>query len=194
MLKLERTLLNVLARLCGIATLTAQMVTAAFPCHIAATRKTLYGRLDKRAVSVGGGLTHRLTLADAPMFKDTHFEGVGRCWGGVLEALTKLPRTLPFVTIEARKIDRLEALVAELPTDAPWPIFLLLDNFSPEEIEVALAKFDRPPHVYFEASGGITLKNVSAYAKSGVDVLSVGALTHTVRPCDLSLQWATNRP
>lgn len=189
LLKIERTLLNVLQRLCGIATMTARLVALAAPCRVAATRKTLYGRLDKRAVAVGGGLTHRLNLGDAPMFKDTHFDGVDGSWERIVEALASLSSDLPFVTIEVRKIDRLPELMQLLPSDVPWPIFLLLDNFSPAELQEVLRSIVRPSNVFFEASGGITPDTVSAYSKTGVDVLSMGALTHTVQPCDLSMQW-----
>ena len=189
LLKVERTLLNVLQRLCGISTMTADLVVAADPCRVAATRKTLYGRLDKRAVAVGGGLTHRLILVDAPMFKDTHFDGVDRSWERIVEALTTLSSDLPFVTIEVRKIDRLSELIGRIPSGMPWPIFLLLDNFAPADLQEALQTIDRPLNVFFEASGGISADTVSAYSKTGVEVLSVGALTHTVQPADLSMVW-----
>jgi nicotinate-nucleotide pyrophosphorylase (carboxylating) len=187
LLRIERVLLNVLQRMCGIATMTAQYVEKAAECGVAATRKTLYGLLDKRAVSVGGGLTHRLNLSDAPMYKDTHFNLVDHQWSRILKGLNGLPDDLPFVTIEVRRHDGLAALVAQLPKDAPWPIVLLLDNFTPDELKEAIEACEKPENVYFEASGGVTLDTIEAYAKTGVDVVSVGALTHTVSPIDLSM-------
>ena len=187
-LRVERTLLNLLQRLCGIATRTREFVRLAHPCQVAATRKTLYGLLDKRAVAVGGGLTHRLTLGDAPMYKDTHFALVDGDWGQILEGIERLPRAIPFVTIEVHAIESVGKLLKELPMDLSWPIVLLLDNFKPNILAEALSGLNKPSNVYFEASGGITLESVSVYAKTGVDVMSVGALTHTVTPVDLSLQ------
>lgn len=188
LLKVERTLLNLLQRLSGIATLTDAFVERAGLCRVAATRKTLWGRLDKRAVAVGGGLTHRLSLGDAPMYKDTHFDAVGHAWGAVAAALDRLPRELPFVTIEVRQADRLPDLMRQLPTSAPWPIFLLFDNFSPEELVAALHGVERPEGVWFEASGGVTLESVANYSGTGVDVVSVGALTHSVVAADFSMR------
>jgi nicotinate-nucleotide pyrophosphorylase (carboxylating) len=187
-LRIERTLLNVLQRLSGISTQTAKYVQLASPTPIASTRKTLYGRLDKYAVSIGGGLTHRLDLSDAPMFKDTHFKAVHGDWDMILEAILSLPKAVPFVTVEVRRLDELQSFLDSIPKGFSFPLVLLLDNFEVKELLAAIPAVDKPKNTYFEVSGGIDLSTVSDYAKTGVDVLSVGALTHTVVPVDISLE------
>ena len=187
-LKVERTLLNALQRFCGIATQTAEYVKAARGCPVAATRKTLYGLLDKYAVSVGGGLTHRLNLGDAPLFKENHFELLGRSIANLILTIIDLPKDLPFVTIEIDSLKDLHAILKALPKDLPWPVILLLDNFSTTELLHLLPSIKKPDYLLFEASGGITLENINEYAQVGVDVISVGALTHSVPGIDLSLQ------
>jgi nicotinate-nucleotide pyrophosphorylase (carboxylating) len=179
-LKLERTLLNVLSRLCGIATTTSRLARVAAPCRIAATRKTLYGLLDKYAVAVGGGLTHRLHLGDAPLFKENH-------WALLSSKNPALFSKSPFITIEVENSTQAHSFLKALPSRLPCPIFVMLDNFSVAQLKTFLKGIKPRSELYFEASGGITEKNLKSYAKTGVDVLSLGALTHSVRGVDFSL-------
>lgn len=187
--EIERTLLNTLQRLSGIATLTSQFAKKATPCRVAATRKTLYGLLDKRAVAVGGGLTHRLNLHDAPMFKTNTLKLIGFDWDRLMRGLEGLPKTVPFVTVEVMDFEQARAILDRRGTleRKRGKIFLLFDNFAPRDLKNGIARLEKPKNVYFEASGGITLTNVSAYAKTGVDVVSIGALTHSVTAVDFSL-------
>ncbi|MBT5016638.1 carboxylating nicotinate-nucleotide diphosphorylase [Candidatus Peregrinibacteria bacterium] len=189
-LRAERTLLNVLQRLCGIATLTDQFREKAGITPVAATRKTLFGLLDKYAVAMGGGLTHRLNLGDAPLFKENHLSLLENDINELMSALPHLPDDVPFVTIEIETVAQYEQILSKLGQKLPWPLFLMFDNFAAPDLTkiVADIKLDRPDYLFFEASGGINLETVGEYAKTGVDVLSVGALTHSVLPIDLSLQ------
>lgn len=194
--EVERTLLNTIQRLSGIATLTAEFVKRAIRyshrsslCRIAATRKTLYGLLDKRAVAVGGGLTHRLNLHDAPMFKTNTLKLIGFDWDCLIKDLAALPKSVPFVTIEVMDFNQARAILQRRRKFGP-NLFLLFDNLTPRDLKSAIARLKKPKNVYFEASGGITLDNISAYAKTGVDVVSVGALTHSVPAVDFSLRLA----
>lgn len=186
-LKIERTLLNVLQRLSGIATLTRRYVDAATPCPIASTRKTLWGLLDKYAVSVGGGLTHRLNLGDAVMLKENHLALLPEGIGSLTSLFPYFSKDLPFVTVEVERPDQIDRLLTACPS-LPFPLFILCDNFSSESLRDVLLNLKRPPGVYFEASGGITLENLSDYATTGVDVLSIGAITHSVPASDFSLR------
>lgn len=184
-LELERTLLNVLSRLCGIATTTSRLAQMAAPCRIAATRKTLYGLLDKYAVAVGGGLTHRLHLGDAPLFKENH-------WALLLsknprQELIKLLKKSPFVTIEMENPTQARLFLDALPR-LPFPVIVMLDNFSVPQLRGFLKGIKPCSGLYFEASGGITEKNLRSYTKTGVEVLSLGALTHSVRGVDFSMK------
>ena len=193
---IERTLLNTIQRLSGVATITAEFVKKASPCPVAATRKTLYGLLDKRAVAVGGGLTHRLSLHDAPMFKSTHLKLLNFDWEKLVECFAHLPPDIPFATVEVTDLSQAREILEILEQ---WeqgagkknrPIFFLFDNFSSDELVADLAELSKPKNVFFEASGGITLENVRKYAKTGVDVVSVGALTHSAKALDFSLWLA----
>lgn len=180
----ERTSLNVLQRLSGIATATRRcvmMIGSSYPA-IAATRKTVLGALDKHAVALGGGLTHRLGLFDMGLVKDNHLTAIGGT--SKLQKLF-LSRRL-FWEIEVDTMAQLKScLQAELPIHA-----LLLDNFTPETCARVItwarrAQYDKD--IFFEASGGITIANLKRYAKSGVDVISLGALTHSTQALNLSL-------
>lgn len=194
-LAVERTLLNTIQRLSGIATLTHEFVkrvdeVAPETCRVAATRKTLCGLLDKRAVAVGGGLTHRLNLSDAPMFKSNHLKLLNSDWNKLAEVFERLPKDLPFVTVEVTDFDQARAVLSIFDSSMPWPLFLLFDNLTADELSVGIPSLPKPDRVYFESSGGITLENVRKYAKTGVDVVSIGALTHSVRAMDFSLRLA----
>lgn len=173
----ERTALNLLARLCGIATLTHEFVkrVKGFPVLILDTRKTtpLWREVEKYAVRMGGGKNHRFGLHDAIFVKENH-----RLFG----TLKPLQRFRGRFEIEVRNLRELrEALPLE-------PGVILFDNFDPGQLRKAV-KIARKKHpqVILEASGGMTLENISHYAAMGVDWISVGALTHSAKPVDLSL-------
>lgn len=188
-LAVERTLLNTLQRLSGIATLTAEFVKKAGRCPVAATRKTLYGRVDKRAVVVGGGVTHRLSLGDAPMFKSNHLELMDFDFENLVESFDHIVVNIPFITVEVTAACQAMDVLASIDSPLAHPLFLLFDNFDPYTLKAELGSLSKPKNVFFEASGNITLDTVSKYARTGVDVVSVGALTHSALPCDLSMNW-----
>ena len=180
----ERTALNFLQQLSGIATLTRAFVDRARPAKVLDTRKTTPGlrALEKHAVKCGGGVNHRMGLHDAAMIKDNHLAAVGD-----LEELRErvyelAARSVPIV-IEAQTLE--EALLfSTLPVDV-----LMLDNFSIPNMRraVRLVRSIHPgPPI--EASGGVTLRTVRSIARTGVDRISVGALTHSAPASDLSLE------
>ena len=186
LLSCERVILNILQRLAGIATLTRQYVdaVAGTKTTILDTRKTAPGLriLDKLAVRCGGGTNHRLDLSDGVLIKNNHIALAG----GVVPALQralKNRRGSQLIEIEVRSINEFEAVV-EHGAEA-----VLLDNMSPDQVRQAVelvSHLDRP--LPLEASGGITLENVRAYAETGVNFISVGALTHSVHAVDLSMR------
>lgn len=171
-LKTERTLLNLLQHLCGIATTTREFVKKAKGVRILDTRKTtpLWRELEKYAVKCGGGHNHRMGLYDAVFVKENHRE-----FGNLKKLKGKFE-------IEVRNLRELsEALMLR-------PQVILFDNFSPAALKKAVKVARRSrPKIILEASGGINLQNVAAYAKTGVDQMSLGLLTHSVKAVDLSL-------
>jgi nicotinate-nucleotide pyrophosphorylase (carboxylating) len=180
----ERTALNFLGRLSGIATLTASYVaevegTAA---KIAETRKTTPGlrALEKYAVRAGGGVNHRFGLYDAVLVKDNHIAAAG----GLANALQMLRARIGHTVRLEVEVDTLSQLEEALrfPIDA-----VLLDNMDVSTLKKAVALVNG--RVVTEASGGVTLENVGEIAKTGVDLISVGALTHPARSLDSSLEW-----
>ncbi|TDA68852.1 MAG: carboxylating nicotinate-nucleotide diphosphorylase [Clostridia bacterium] len=179
----ERVALNFLQRASGIATLTAQYVAAVAgtKARIADTRKTVPGLrlLDKYAVRVGGGTNHRMGLDDAVLIKDNHIVACG----GIRPAVAALRRSgAPFtlqVEVEVTSLGQLQEAM-ECGVQA-----VLLDNMTWAEMRQAVELAQG--RVLLEASGGITLETVRAVAETGVDIISVGALTHSVRALDLSL-------
>jgi nicotinate-nucleotide pyrophosphorylase (carboxylating) len=186
-LRAERTALNLLGRLSGIASATARYVQAisGLPAQIIDTRKTAPGLrlLDKYAVRVGGGKNHRMHLGDGVLIKDNHLEAL-KSQGGTLADAVKAARArashMIKVEVEVESLDQArEALEAGAD-------LILLDNMGVEEMrEVVKELRGRVPT---EASGGIRLENVRAIAETGVDFLSVGALTHSVKALDVSLE------
>ena len=182
----ERTALNLLGRLCGVATLTRAYVdaVAGTGARIADTRKTTPGlrALEKHAVACGGGVNHRFGLDDAILIKDNH---VAVC-GGVGEAIRRaraMAGHLVRVEIEVDGLEQLDEALAERPD------VVMLDNFSLEMLREAVGRvkassFGRP---VLEASGGVSLETVRAIAETGVDVISVGALTHSAPSLDIGL-------
>ena len=185
-LKAERVALNFLQRLCGIATLTRQFVDAVgnHPAKILDTRKTTPGlrALEKTAVVAGGGVNHRSGLYDMVLVKDNHLAVLGGL-SGFASQIRQLRKERPNVRIEV-EADDLEQARAFVEVDGIDVI--LLDNMEPAQIREALAL--RRNNIKFEASGGITLKNVRRIAATGVDYISIGALTNAVRAIDLGLE------
>jgi nicotinate-nucleotide pyrophosphorylase (carboxylating) len=194
----ERTALNLVQRLSGVATLTARFVAAARPARVLDTRKTTPGMrvLEKYAVTCGGGENHRFGLDDQAMIKNNHVDLAGTGAGGgagegALAALLARLRARhgPGLVVTAEARDEREALAA-VAGDAD---VVLLDNFTPAglralcpRLRAAAATRVRP--LELEASGGITLENVAAFGTSGVDRVSIGALTHSAPALDLALR------
>ena len=185
-LKAERVALNFLQRLCGIATLTRQFVDAVgnHPAKILDTRKTTPGlrALEKAAVVAGGGVNHRSGLFDMVLVKDNHLAALGGLTG-FADQIRRLRKERPNVRIEV-EADDLEQARAFVEIDGIDVI--LLDNMGPAQIREALAL--RRNSIKFEASGGVTLKNVRRIAATGVDYISIGALTNAARAIDLGLE------
>jgi nicotinate-nucleotide pyrophosphorylase (carboxylating) len=185
-LKAERTALNFLQRLCGIATLTRQFVDAVgnHPAKILDTRKTTPGLrgLEKAAVVAGGGVNHRSGLYDMVLVKDNHLAALGGL-SGFADQIRQLRKERPNIRIEV-EADDLEQVRAFVEIDGIDAI--LLDNMVPAQIREALAL--RRNNIKFEASGGITLKTVRRIAATGVDFISIGALTNAARAIDLGLE------
>jgi len=177
----ERTALNFLGHLSGIATLTNQWVKAiaGTKCEIRDTRKTTPGwrELEKFAVHMGGGTNHRMSLSDAALIKDNHIAAAG----GVKAAFNAVRSAFPTAPIEI-EVDTLEQLAEVLPLK---PDLVLLDNMTPEQCRAAVSLV--AGQTKLEASGGITLDVARSYAETGVDYLAIGALTHSAKNFDIGL-------
>ena len=177
----ERTALNFLGHLSGIATLTNQWVKAiaGTKCEIRDTRKTTPGwrELEKFAVHMGGGTNHRMSLSDAALIKDNHIAAAG----GVKAAFKAVRSAFPTAPIEI-EVDTLEQLAEVLPLK---PDLVLLDNMTPEQCRAAVSLV--AGQTKLEASGGITLDKARSYAETGVDFLAIGALTHSAKNFDIGL-------
>lgn len=182
----ERVALNFLQRLSGIATLTRQFVDAIGKSRakVLDTRKTTPGlrALEKAAVVAGGGANHRFNLNDMVLVKDNHLSA-GAGFAGLAGTIQRLRQERPEIRIEV-EADRLEQVRSFLEIEGIDVI--LLDNMKPSELREAVALGRQK--VKFEASGGVTLKNVRQIAATGVDYISVGALTHSARAIDLALE------
>src|SRR5882724_9263868 len=185
-LKAERVALNFLQRLCGIATLTRQFVDAVgnHPAKILDTRKTTPGLrvLEKAAVVAGGGVNHRFGLYDMVLVKDNHLATL-RGLSSFADRIQQLREERPNVRIEV-EVDDLEQ--ARAFADVEGIDVILLDNMMPAQMREALAL--RKGNIQFEASGGITLKNVKRVAATGVDYISIGGLTNAARAIDIALE------
>ena len=203
----ERILLNFLGRLCGIATQTAEFVarTAGTQAVIYDTRKTTPGwrKLEKYAVSCGGGINHRTGLFDGVLIKDNHLaayvcasqkqdsqQAIRMAMDNVQKLMASVAASNPQwstpIPVEI-EVDTLDQLSAALPL---LPDIVLLDNMSDEQLRKAVSMRDAVPcDVQLEASGGVTLETVRAIAETGVDRISVGALTHGSVSLDLGLDW-----
>ena len=205
LLTLERTCLNFLGRLSGIATLTRRFVdkTKGTNAKILDTRKTTPGwrRLEKFAVQSGGGANHRMGLFDAILIKDNHLAMCGELSGdnkrGIREILKianewkkanaeQLPKGLE--TIIQLEVDSLEQFEESLDGDVD---IVLLDNMGPDRLgEAVRMRNERAPQILLEASGGVNLETVAAIAQTGVDRISIGALTHSATNFDIGLDWS----
>ena len=178
----ERTALNFLQRLSGIATLTSQFVkaVAAYDVKIVDTRKTTPGwrAIQKYAVRVGGGQNHRFGLYDAVLIKDNHIIAAD----GIRNAVERARKAAPHTTKIEVEVETIDQVKEALDVKAD---ILLLDNMSPEIMRQVVNIVDK--RAITEASGGITLENVQTVASTGVDIISVGALTHSAMPMDISL-------
>jgi len=185
-LKAERVALNFLQRLCGIATLTRQFVDAVgnHAAKILDTRKTAPGlrALEKAAVVAGGGVNHRFGLYDMVLVKDNHLAAL-RGLSSFGDRIRQLRQEQPNIRIEV-EADDLEQVRAFVEMDGVDVI--LLDNMTPAQIREAVAL--KRNNIKFEASGGITLKNVRRVAATGVDYISIGALTSSARAIDITLE------
>jgi nicotinate-nucleotide pyrophosphorylase (carboxylating) len=196
LLAVERTLLNILAHMSGVATATADLVSIAKKesrgkVRVACTRKTLPGLryFEKRAVELGGGDTHRLRLDDAVLIKDNHLELAGSVGACVRKAKERVSFTKKLEVEVTTAEEAVEA--AEAGAD-----IVLLDNMTPKEVGGCLTLLMRTglrDRVLVEASGGIRKENLASYAKTGVDVISVGAITHSASAIDMSLEMRASR-
>lgn len=211
LMKFERVFLNVLSRMSGIATQARRLtgILEKFPVKIAATRKTQWSYLDKKAVHIGGGLTHRMGLFDAIMLKENH-QIIGEYQldiSGYLDSLDDVKtknqkkQTSHFLEIEVETPEEFQKIFDifwETKTRAgqEMPKVIMLDNFSPEKIRDILADLPQKQNkqarhtqkIFLEASGGISERTLAEYAKTGVDVVSMGGLTNFVKPLDYSMR------
>ncbi|MBI4991070.1 hypothetical protein HZB96_03175 [Candidatus Gottesmanbacteria bacterium] len=222
----ERTILNILQRMSGIATETNRLITliksktsppspllvgeGKGEVYLAATRKTPWMMLDKKAVAVGGGLTHRLNLSDGILIKDNHLKIISnatktpRGWQAeLIEALTppmvKEARGLIEIEVETEKqANQVLKTFQQLTTHNSQLIThnhlaLLLDNFTPSQAKTLLRDLNDLydlSGIIFEASGGIDKNNILEWSKTGVDILSLGSLTHSPQAVNLSLEFS----
>jgi len=190
LLKVERVLLNLLSHMSGVATATAELVNIAKKnggsTRIACTRKTLPGLryFEKRAVELGGGDAHRLRLDDAVLIKDNHLALAGSITESVRKAKAKVSFTKK-IEVEATTPDQaVEAALAEAD-------IVLLDNMTPSEVKKSVSLLEARKlrdRLLIEVSGGITRENLESYVKTGVDVISVGSITHSVKAIDMSME------
>ncbi|MEM1379070.1 MAG: carboxylating nicotinate-nucleotide diphosphorylase [Pseudomonadota bacterium] len=183
LLTAERTALNILSHLSGVATLTSAYVGKVHgtKARIAGTRKTLPGLrvLQKHAIRAGGGMTHRMSLSDAVMIKDNHIVAAGSIEAAITNARAFAGHTVK-IEVEVDTLAQLdEALRAK-------PDIVLLDNMSTDDLSEAVRRASG--QTILEASGGVTLDSVQAIAATGVDIISVGALTHSARSIDIGME------
>ncbi|MCX7642634.1 MAG: carboxylating nicotinate-nucleotide diphosphorylase [Armatimonadetes bacterium] len=187
----ERTALNFVQRLSGIATLTRKFVdkVAPYGVKIADTRKTtpLYRALEKYAVRCGGGVNHRFSLSDGVLIKDNHIRAAGSLTEAVRRVRARIHHLLR-IEVEAQSLAQVEEAL-ECNVDA-----ILLDNFSLDEIRNAVqivrewSQRRGKQRPLLEVSGGVNLENVESIAQTGIDIISVGALTHSAPALDVSLE------
>lgn len=187
LLQTERIMLNIMQRMSGIATMTHKYVerVAGTGCHILDTRKTTPGMriLEKQAVKIGGGMNHRIGLFDMILLKDNHIDFAG----GIANAINRCHEYLKEknldlkIEIEVRDFNELQQVLDQGGVDR-----IMLDNFTPADTKKAVGIINHRYEV--ESSGGITYDTIRDYAEQGVDFISVGALTHSVKGLDLSFK------
>lgn len=199
-LGIERTLLNFLQRLCGVASLTRRFVDAVSgtPSTIYDTRKTVPGwrQLDKYAVRCGGGRNHRMGLHDAILVKDNHLAGVGigalaAAAADVIREAASLDPPPEFIEIEVDNIEQLNEILKVSGVDV-----ILLDNFTIPQMRQAVARRDAlglTGRIQFEASGGVDLGSVRSIAETGVERIAVGAITHSAPALDITMDLETTK-
>ena len=192
-LQAERVGLNFVQRMSGIATLTACYVaeTAGTAARIVDTRKTTPGlrAFERHAVRCGGGFNHRFSLSDAVMAKDNHLAVLTAGGRDLTEALREVRTHLGHTVHLEVEVDRLDQVEAVLAAGVDT---IMLDNFSVEQLREGVALI--AGRAIIEASGSVSLETVASIASTGVDIISVGALTHSVRSLDLGLDIALQRP
>jgi nicotinate-nucleotide pyrophosphorylase (carboxylating) len=187
-LRAERPMLNLLQRASGIATITRAFVDEVgdTPCRILHTRKTAPGlrALDVAAVTAGGGYRHRVDLGHEIMVKDNHWQALERHGTTLAQALAEGRRDgIAALYVEVESLEQLELACAAGATR------LLIDNQSPDIVKSWSRRArQRSPGIEIEATGGISLQNVRAYAEAGADFISIGALTHSVKAADIALE------
>ena len=185
LLKAERVALNLLQRISGVATCTAEFVdkVKGYPVRICDTRKTTPGlrMLEKYGVVAGGGSNHRFNLTDGILIKDNH---IAAC-GSIQEAVQRVRRHVPHTIKIEVETDTIEQVRECLSCGVD---IIMLDNMDPETAREAVGIIAGKALV--EASGGITLENVEAVAATGVDIISIGALTHSAPACDIGMDWS----
>ena len=187
LLQAERILLNIMQRMSGVATQTAFYVKHLEGLHtkVLDTRKTTPGMrmLDKMAVKIGGGENHRIGLFDMILLKDNHIDfagGVRKAVEGAKKDLAERGKNIP-IECEVRSLEDIDEVFAAGGADR-----IMFDNFTPEQTKIAVEKV--AGRCETESSGGITLENLREYAETGVDFISVGALTHQIKSLDMSLK------
>lgn len=199
-LQFERTILNVISRMSGIATATNFLIKKNnLKTSLASTRKTLWGLLDKKAVSIGGGLTHRLSLSDEILIKDNHIDLIVENFH--ITRLESLEKILIFIKNSQTK--RPFEIEVETEEEAYFlnfeyqknnitaPLIMMLDNFEPKIAFRTIKKIKQQKNsqsVIFELSGGISKNNIKDYDQAGADVISLGSLTHSSKALDISLR------
>jgi nicotinate-nucleotide pyrophosphorylase (carboxylating) len=188
MLTAERVALNFVQRMCGIATMTGAFVSALGDshAHIVDTRKTTPGLrvFEKYAVTCAGGFNHRQGLSDAVMLKDNHLAALAAQGLSVGQAIRSIRASVGHTTHIEVEIDRLDQLDAVLEGE---PDTIMLDNFSTDDLATGVRRI--AGRALVEASGNMSVERVHEVAATGVDLISVGALTHSVRSIDLGLDW-----
>jgi nicotinate-nucleotide pyrophosphorylase (carboxylating) len=187
-LKFERGILNLMQRMSGVATYTYSLVQQlSSSVLLCPTRKTYLGLMDKKAVAVGGGGTHRLGLYDAILVKENHL--VKKSVLEVIDSIVNYQNKVSFVGIEVESISELKSVINEINKYQGRRIkwVLLLDNFNLVEIKEAVSLL-KNKKIIIEVSGNITKNNFMRYAKLGVNIISMGELTHSVRALDFSLK------
>jgi nicotinate-nucleotide pyrophosphorylase (carboxylating) len=195
----ERVALNVLQRMSGIATETKRLtdLLKGYRTRVAATRKTVLRYLDKKAVYLGGGLTHRFGLWDSILIKDNHLEALKNQGNpdyveAALAKASAFADTVGFIEIEVTSHEEaIRAATKFKNLHLKTPCVVMLDNMAPKDIEGTLETLREEalyPFVLLEASGDITPENIQEYAKTGVDLASLGYLTHSAKTLDMSLE------